>query len=150
MGLFFTLIVFEKFFKIAGMFPHFDMLWLKIIGYILFIPSILFIFGSLFQLKIKGKADSLGPQGTTRLEYTGVFSIVRHPMWIGFSLWSFALIMCFQSMLSLLVSAVSIILFRLASLKEDDEGIKAFGDNYYGYMKKVPMWNFLQGLSSYL
>lgn len=150
MGLFLTLIVIEKFYGKDGMFLDFDILWLKIIGYALFIPSILFVFGSLYQLKIKGKADSLSPQGTKRLVDTGVFSIVRHPMWIGFSLWSFALILCFQSLLSFILSTISIICFRIASVKEDDQGVKTFGDEYNEYMKKVSMWNFFKGLSTHL
>ena len=145
-GIFLTLIVIEKLFKKTDMFFDFDILWLKIIGYVLFIPSVIFIFGSFYQLKIKNKADSLGPQGTKRLVDTGVFGIVRHPMWIGFSLWSFALILCFQSLISFVLGTISIICFRIASAKEDGEGVKAFGDEYSEYMKKVPMWNFVKGL----
>ena len=147
-GIFLTLIAMEKFFKKAEIFIVFDILWLKLIGYVLFIPSALFIFSSLYQLKVKGKADSLGPQGTNRLVDTGVFRIVRHPMWVGFSLWSFALILCFQSLLSFVLSMISIICFRIASIEEDNEGIKAFGNDYYEYIKIVPMWNFAKGLKA--
>jgi len=41
----------------------------------------------------------------------------------------------------------NIICFRIASVKEENEGIKAFGDEYSEYMKKVPMWNFLKNLT---
>ena len=149
-GIFLTLIVIEKFYKKPEILIDFDVFWLKIIGYVLFIPSALFIFGSLYQLKTKGKADSLGPQGTNRLVDNGVFGIVRHPMWIGFSLWSFAVILCFQSLLSFVLGTISILCFRIASVKEDNEGIKAFGDEYYEYIKKVPMWNFFKWLKARL
>jgi protein-S-isoprenylcysteine O-methyltransferase Ste14 len=33
---------------------------------------------------------------------------------------------------------------------EDNEGIKAFGDKYHEYIKKVPMWNFFKWLKSRL
>jgi len=136
MGLFFTIPIIESFFGISGI--SFQFFWLKIIGYILFIPSAVFIFGAFYQLKKHGKADSLEPGSTIKLVDSGVFSIVRHPMWVGFSLWSFAFILCFQSLVSLVIGMVVIILFRISSIKDDKEGINCFGDAYREYMKKTP------------
>ena len=34
----------------------------------------------------------------------------------------------------------------MASKKEDEFNIMKFGDDYREYMKKVPMWNALEGL----
>lgn len=135
MGLFFTMLIIQYFFRLTVI--SFQFPWLKIIGYVLFIPSAIFIFGSLYQLKKQGKADSLRPGGTNFLVDRGVFGIVRHPMWVGFSLWSFALILCFQSLVSIVMSIVIIILFRISSIREDEEGIEFFGDAYREYMKKT-------------
>ena len=143
MALFFTIIAIERFTNISLFSSRLDILWLKVTGFILFIPSAFFIFASLFQLKFNRNNLSLGKEDTQDLIDTGVFGIARHPMWLGFSIWSFALLLRFQSIFTLVLFVVAVLCFRIASIKEDDEAINIFGDKYIEYMNRVPMWVIL-------
>ncbi len=140
MALFFTIIAVEKFTDISLFSARLDILWLKVTGFILFIPAAFFIFGSLYQLKFNTNNLSLGKEDAQNLIDTGVFGIARHPMWLGFSIWSFALLLRFQSIFALVLFIVAVFCFRIASIKEDEEAIKIFGHKYLEYIKRVPMW----------
>lgn len=67
-------------------------------------------------------------------------------MTLGMAIWSIALILVFQSVLSIILGASSIVCFWLLARKEAEYNIGKFGDNYREYMKKVPMWNIIRGL----
>jgi len=149
LGIFFTLLVLELILGEAGMWTRANISWLQIIGYILYIPSAFLVFGSMVRLKHKGKSkagDALAPHGTTVVVDTGIYGIIRHPMWLGMAIWSIALVLVFQSILSIVLSTVAIVCFRMGALKEDEFNVKEFGDAYREYMKRVPTWNFLKGL----
>jgi protein-S-isoprenylcysteine O-methyltransferase Ste14 len=135
--------------QIAGVFS--DLLWLEIIGFILFIPSALLVALPIVTLESKGKTRTsasplLAPSGVTIMLDTGIFGVVRHPLYLGTALWSVALMLVFQSILSVVLGAVAISCFWMASRKEDKFNMKKFGDGYREYMKEVPMWNIFGGL----
>ena len=146
LGIFFTLLTLELILGEAGMWTRTNILWLQIIGYVLYIPSAFLVFGSMIQLKHTGKAKTLAPHGTTTVVQTGIYGIVRHPMWLGMAIWSAALILVFQSFFSIVLSTVAVVCFRMGATKEDEFNIKEFGDAYREYIKKVPMWNIFKGL----
>jgi protein-S-isoprenylcysteine O-methyltransferase Ste14 len=135
--------------QIAGVFS--DLLWLKIIGFILFIPSALLVTLPIVTLERKGKTKKsasplMAPSDATIMLDTGIFGVVRHPLYLGTALWSVALVFVFQSILSVILGIVAIYCFWMASRKEDEFNIKKFGDGYREYMKRVPMWNLFVGL----
>jgi protein-S-isoprenylcysteine O-methyltransferase Ste14 len=135
--------------QIAGVFS--DLLWLEIIGFILFIPSALLVGLPIVTLERKGKTKTSAsplsaPSDATIMLDTGIFGVVRHPLYLGTALWSVALMLVFQSILSVILGIVAISCFWMASRKEDEFNIKKFGDGYRGYMKRVPMWNLFVGL----
>jgi len=65
---------------------------------------------------------------------------------IFFTLLTLELILVFQSVLSIVLSTVAVVCFRMGATKEDEFNIKEFGDEYKEYMHKVPMWNVFKGL----
>lgn len=146
LGIFFTLLTLELALPEAGAWMRGNILWLQIVGYILYIPSAFLVFGSMIELKHKGKAKTLAPHGTVTLVQTGIYGIVRHPMWLGMAIWSTALILIFQSILSVILGVTAIVCFRMGTTKEDEFNIREFGDAYREYGKKVPMWNAFKGL----
>jgi protein-S-isoprenylcysteine O-methyltransferase Ste14 len=146
LGVFFTLLTLELVLGEAGAWMRGNISWLQIVGYILYVPSAFLVFGSMIELKHKGKAKTLAPHGTARLVQTGIYGIVRHPMWLGMAIWSTALILIFQSILSVILGAVAIVCFRMGTTREDEFNIKEFGDAYREYGKRVPMWNAFKGL----
>jgi protein-S-isoprenylcysteine O-methyltransferase Ste14 len=112
-----------------------DIAWLGIIGFILLIPAIMLFIASMFA----------AARGT--LVKSGISGIVRHPMYLGTALAAFALMLVFQSILSIVLGIMAIVLLWIAGTLEDTYNIERFGDSYRKYMKSVPRWNVFQGLS---
>ena len=111
-----------------------DIVWLKIIGFILLIPAIILIIAAMFAVA----------RGS--LVKSGISGIVRHPMYLGTALAAFALMLVFQSILSVVLGIIAIALLWMAAALEDTYNIERFGDSYRTYMKSVPRWNVFKGL----
>ncbi|HUT70563.1 MAG TPA: methyltransferase [Desulfatiglandales bacterium] len=111
-----------------------DIVWLEIIGFVLFIPAAILI------------ASALVAIAQRNLVKTGMMRIVRHPMYLGTAIAAFALILVFQSILSIVLSIIAIVLLWMASKMEDDYNIERFGDSYRDHMTRVPRWNVFKGL----
>jgi protein-S-isoprenylcysteine O-methyltransferase Ste14 len=111
-----------------------DIVWLEISGFVLFIPAAILIASAIVAIT----------QGN--LVKTGMMRIVRHPMYLGTAIAAFALILVFQSILSIVLSIIAIVLLWMASKIEDDYNIERFGDSYIKYMTRVPRWNVFNRL----
>lgn len=111
-----------------------DIVWLEIIGFVLFIPAAILIASAIVAI-VQGN-----------LVKTGIMRIVRHPMYLGTAIASFTLILIFQSILSIVLSIIAIVLLWMASKMEDDYNIERFGDSYRKHMTLVPRWNVFKGL----
>jgi protein-S-isoprenylcysteine O-methyltransferase Ste14 len=127
-----------------------DILWLKIAGLVLFLPSAFFVVVPTVTLERKGKSKTsasplFAPSDATIMLDTGIFKMIRHPLYFGTALWSVAVIFVIQSILSLLLAGGAIFCFWMASKKEDQLNLKKFGDRYQEYMERVPLWNVLKG-----
>ena len=112
-----------------------DILWLKIIGFILLIPAIILFIAAMFA----------AARGS--LVKSGISGIVRHPMYLGTALAAFALMLVLQSILSIVLGILAVFLLWMAGTLEDTYNIERFGDSYRKYMKSVPRWNAFKGLS---
>jgi protein-S-isoprenylcysteine O-methyltransferase Ste14 len=112
-----------------------DMVWLEIIGFVLFCPAAILI----------ATAMIAAARGT--LATTGISEMVRHPMYLGTALAAFALMLVFQSILSIVLGIIAIALLWMAGTLEDKYNIERFGDSYRKYMSSVPRWNVFKRLS---
>jgi protein-S-isoprenylcysteine O-methyltransferase Ste14 len=110
-----------------------DIAWLEIIGFVLFIPAAVLIASAIVAI-------SHGD-----LVRTGIMSIVRHPMYLGTGIAAFALVLIFQSILSIVLSIIAMVLLWMASKMEDDN-IERFGECYREHMTLVPRWNVFRRL----
>lgn len=115
------------------------------LGYLLFIPGAIFVVSSFITLKHRGKPES-GWESTTTFIDSGVYRVVRHPLYLGSAFFMAGLMFLIQSIYSSIFGLIAIFCFWMVSIKEDRYNIQRFGDDYKKYMKKVPMWNFLKGL----
>jgi len=81
--------------------------------------------------------------GKTRKEpqviTTGVFSIVRHPIYFGSILLYLGFILLSLSLLSVLIWFIIIIFYYMISRYEEKLLTQRFGSTYEEYKKKVPM-----------
>jgi protein-S-isoprenylcysteine O-methyltransferase Ste14 len=129
-----------------------DMLWksgnilpLRYVGYISFIPGAIFVVFAFISLKHRGKPTS-GWEPTTKLVEAGIFRIVRHPLYLGSAFFTVGMILVIQSVPSTLLGCIAIFCFWMASKGEDKFNVQKFGDAYREYMERIPLWNFLAGL----
>jgi protein-S-isoprenylcysteine O-methyltransferase Ste14 len=146
LGIFFSVFVLELTIGIHGTWMHFDHFWLGVIGWFLYIPSAILVISSIIELSRKGKPKSADFTATTTIINSGIYGYIRQPMTLGMAIWSVALILVFQSVLTIILSLISLFCFRMSAIKESEYNIKKFGDDYKEYMKKVPMWNILKGV----
>jgi len=76
---------------------------------------------------------------TNRIVTTGVYSIVRHPQYLGGLLAHVGISFLLSACYSLLSTPLMIVLIYLISRKEEKELIKEFGKEYEDYKRKTPM-----------
>lgn len=146
LGIVFTLLPLELTIGIRGAWTHFGIFWLGAIGWILYIPSAILVFGSFIELKRKGKPKTYDPSYTTAFIDTGIYGIIRQPITLGMAVWSFALILVFQSITSIILGISVIFCCWMSARKGAEYNIKKFGDKYKEYIRKVPMWNIFKGI----
>jgi protein-S-isoprenylcysteine O-methyltransferase Ste14 len=115
------------------------------VGYALFAFAAFLVIFSFVGLRHKGKPKS-GWEHTTLLIDSGVFQIVRHPLYLGTAIWTIGIMLVIQSVPSTILGLVAIFCFWMASKGEEEFNIKKFGQGYQEYMREVPRWNVFKGL----
>jgi protein-S-isoprenylcysteine O-methyltransferase Ste14 len=108
-----------------------------------------FMFGGLPYYEFKKMGGV--PQGkrymdTSRLVDSGIYSVVRHPQWLSWIMFSIALILFAQHWFSIILGGLAIILVYVQTYDMDAMLIKKFGKEYHQYMQRVPRMNFLLGI----
>ena len=136
LGFFFSLMVLISF---NGIWVQ-NHAFLKIIGFILYVPAALFVISSFIALKHRGK-PTRGWEETIVLINSGIYRIVRHPMYLGTTLFTISFILIAQSIPSTILGIVAIFCFLMASTskEEDSFNLAKFGDEYREYMKRT-LW----------
>ena len=141
LGIFFTLMMLG----LAGIWIQFNVPIIRIVGLVLYAPAAFFVVSAFVNLKRKGKPETVW-ESTTAMIGSGVFGIVRHPLYLGTAIWTLGLMLVFQSIPLTLLGIIGIFCFRMASKKEDAFNIEKFGDRYREYIEKVPAWNAFKSL----
>jgi protein-S-isoprenylcysteine O-methyltransferase Ste14 len=70
----------------------------------------------------------------------GVFSLVRHPIYLGSMLFYLALLALTLSLAAALVWFIVIVFYHFLARYEEKQLLQKFGAEYEKYMQKVPMW----------
>ncbi|MBN1536493.1 MAG: isoprenylcysteine carboxylmethyltransferase family protein [Anaerolineales bacterium] len=86
---------------------------------------------------------------TTVVVDTGIYQVVRHPMYLSFMLMSFALICISQHWLSLILGVILIFLIYDDMRREEALNLNKFGEKYRQYMQRTPRMNFVLGIIRY-
>jgi len=98
-----------------------------------------------FQKKGKAREGESWIQ-TSVLVDSGIYAVIRHPMYLSFILLVISLIFISQHWLSLIFSIPSVIYFYLSMGQEERSSINKFGDEYTSYMQRVPRMNLILGI----
>jgi len=111
---------------------------LIVVGYvILAVGAFLFIL-SMITLRRKGISQVID---------SGIYSIVRHPMYLGGMIMFFSHAFFGQNWILIMSTVVGIGCCYLLMLSGDQRNIDKFGEDYLRYMKRVPRMNFASGLA---
>ena len=121
--------------------------FLLYLGWITFALSMIIGMLARMAFQAKGKAQEGDSWIKTSVVVdSGIYSVVRHPMYLSFILLFISLILISQHWLSLIFGIITTIYFYLSMRKEEQSSINKFGDAYTEYMQRVPRINFLLGI----
>jgi len=99
---------------------------------------------SAYELKKKGEEES--HMSTTVLVDTGLYAIIRHPMYLSWMVGILALMPITQHWLSPILGVPVMVSIYLDMQQEEQHNIEKFGDDYRRYMQVVPRMNFVVGV----
>jgi protein-S-isoprenylcysteine O-methyltransferase Ste14 len=117
------------------------------LGWVTLVASVVLIGLPLFVLPRTGRA----PRGssvteTTTVVHTGLYALVRHPLYLGWMLGYVALFLLAQHWLVAVVGLAGIACVYLISVQEERRMLDRFGGEYARYMRAVPRVNLLIGI----
>ena len=87
---------------------------------------------------------------TTVVVDRGVYSIVRHPQYVGYVLLTLGFAALSQQALTVILAVCSAGAFYVQSVREEAFFRRQSSQDYSEYMRRVPRFNFLAGLFRYL
>ena len=121
------------------------LLALQVAGTVLYWISVVLVLLSIIALARRGRPEGFFER-TTILIDSGLFGVVRHPLYLGIALWSLGLVLKIQVILPSLLGLAALGCAWAASKKEDAYNVEKFGQSYAEYMTMVPAWNVLKGM----
>lgn len=119
-----------------------------IIGWIVWVIGMILIMAPFIMFpRHGGIARGKSCVHTTKLVDTGIYSVVRHPQYLGGILALFvATILFYPHWLFVVLGVPGVLISYFSTIWEEKRLIKQFGDDYVSYMKRVPRMNIIQGI----
>ncbi len=113
---------------------------ISLVHLLVFLPF--FVIGAWFGIKGVGETTlhTAEVHRAEKIVTTGVYSIVRHPQYLGGILAHVGISLLFSAWYSLLVTPLMAVVVYIISWKEEEELTREFGKQYEEYKKKVPMF----------
>jgi len=120
---------------------------LRIVGVCVVLLAPVFFVPPFFLLKKHGGVEpGQSYFCTTRVVDRGVYGVVRHPQYVGYSLLAIGFAMRTQHVVSWALAALAAAFFYLQARREDRFCAWQLGVDYAAYMARVPRFNFVLGL----
>jgi protein-S-isoprenylcysteine O-methyltransferase Ste14 len=107
------------------------------------------VMGWLARVEFKNKGSVLEGKSyvnTTVLVKSGIYAVVRHPMYTSGIVLALALTMISQHWLSVVIGTMPMVIFYVGAWEEDKSLVDTFGEDYKIYMRKVPRVNVILGV----
>lgn len=120
---------------------------LFIVGWVVWTFGMVLIIAPIIILRRRGGvAKGKSFVTTTRLVDTGIYGVVRHPLYLGgiFAIFITTLLW-YPHWLFGVLGTIGAVVVYLGAREEDQRLVQQFGDDYIRYMQKVPRMNFLVG-----
>lgn len=114
---------------------------LNIVGGFLIVSGFLFhVYAHKSHKQAHEKSDDI-----VKIVNIGVFSKIRHPLYLSAIIINFGIALAFGVVLTLTLAVVSFFHWIFTALKEEDFLLQKFGEEYRQYKKDVP-WRFFPGI----
>ena len=107
------------------------------LGWVIFGIGALFVVFSILTLR---------GEGASRVTDSGVYGIVRHPMYLGGLIMFFSHLFFGQNWMIGVNTVIGIVCCYLVILSGDQRNLEKFGEDYMRYMERVPRINFIAGI----
>jgi protein-S-isoprenylcysteine O-methyltransferase Ste14 len=124
-------------------------IWMPLVyaGWAFLIAGLALIAYPLLLLPRRGKApEGGGVAQTTVVVRSGLYGVIRHPLYLGWIFGFMALILFAQHWLVVLLALPGIAAIYLITIQEERRLAPRFGDDYVSYLKDVPRLNLLAGV----
>jgi protein-S-isoprenylcysteine O-methyltransferase Ste14 len=121
--------------------------WMLFLGWATFIAAIVLGWRARVDLQTKGDSrDGESWLRTRRVVSTGVYVVIRHPMYLSFIATSLSLVFLSQHWLSAVLGALFIALLYGDMRREERSTEEKLGDEYRTYLARVPRMNAVSGI----
>lgn len=116
-------------------------------GNVILGAGILLLILAMATLKRKGNLrEGQDFTATTVVVKYGVFSLVRHPLYLGWLLTYPAAMLISQHWLIIILSVIGILSMDQITRMADEQLLQKFGTDYQAYMQEVPRLNIFLGI----
>lgn len=129
------------------LYNHLRLNWLLYLGWAIF--AVAMVLGWRARVAFETKGESRAGESwlnTRTVVATGIYAVVRHPMYLSFLLTSLALVFLSQHWLNAVLGAILMALLYNDMRREEKSNLEKFGDDYRRYMQQVPRMNFVVGI----
>ena len=116
---------------------------MSFLGFFLLLVAFTVFILSAVTLRVKGKPPS-GWEATTEFIDIGIYSVVRHPIYLAAMVAAVGAILVNFSLSAIVLNSVAFFLFVMTSITEERYNLEKFGDSYKDYLKRVARLNFLR------
>ena len=105
-----------------------------VIGGIIFVLAMTFAGLGVYQIRMG--ALKL-PSNEMKLQTSGIYGVVRHPIYFGDAFWPLGWSMMFNASYSLMLSPLWLVVLLLFSLIEEERLVEEYGEEYRKYRERV-------------
>lgn len=106
-------------------------------GWILLVLGIILVLLSVITLR---------GEKTSKIITHGVFSLVRHPMYLGFMLLFLSMVCFIPHWVMITLCPINLLILYYFMVEGDQMNLEKFGEKYRRYMRTVPQVNILAGM----
>ena len=123
------------------------------LNWLLYLGGAIFVFAMVlgWRARVAFETEGESREGeswlhTRTVVTSGIYAVVRHPMYLSFLLISLTLVCLSQHWLNAVLGAILMGLLYNDMRREEKSNIERFGDDYRNYMERVPRMNFVVGI----
>jgi protein-S-isoprenylcysteine O-methyltransferase Ste14 len=121
---------------------------LFVLGNVTLAVGVLLILLAMSNLRKRGEPEEIKDfTSTTEIVKQGIYSVVRHPLYLGWFLTYPAAMMVSQHWLIVALGAIGMASMIQITRNADTQLVAKFGPEYENYMKEVPGLNIILGIA---